>query len=375
MQIIVDDQVFTFQRYGGVSRYFAELVSQYRQSPELGVEVHTPFRYVLNEYLLRSDPVRYRHAPLPARIQRGRVLRGLNTKRESLRSLASGRPAPGIVHHTFYFTPALAQPARARLCTVYDMIPELFPELFPGIAPHAAKDEYVQACQALLCISHTTKADLLRHYGSLDKPVVVTPLGVTGNFFAAPPVDVSESPYLLFVGQRGAYKNFEVLLRAFARLRDSSPRLRLVCVGGTPFDETELSRIAELDATGRVSRIGMDDGNLPSMYAGAVAFVFPSRYEGFGLPIVEAFAAGCPVVLADTPCSVEVGGESAQFFPADDDERLAEILAPLVGDLGQQGSRAGWIERGRLRARDYTWRRTAELTRDVYRDLDLRYPA
>lgn len=367
MQITIDDQVFTFQRYGGVSRYFAELIKQFRSAAELGVHARTPFRYVLNEYLLELDSRRYRRPPLPSRLRRGRLLRRMNSALPAAR-----RERAQIVHHTFYFTPALQREVRARICTIYDMIPELFPELFPGMQPHAGKDDYVHACDALLCISETTKTDLLARYGSLDKPVVVTPLGVTDEFFAAPVIDVSERPYVLFVGQRDAYKNFDVLLRALSWLTVRHPRLELICVGGPPLADTERERIDQLGLTGQVSRTVMDDAALPAIYAAASCFVFPSRYEGFGLPIVEAFAAGCPVLLADTPCSVEIGGAAAQFFPPDGDEQLAEAIDSLVG---HEENRATWIAAGRVRARDYTWRRTAELTAGVYQDLDRQHPA
>ncbi|HEX3841975.1 MAG TPA: glycosyltransferase family 1 protein [Acidimicrobiales bacterium] len=360
MQVTIDDQAFTLQRRGGISRYFTELLRVFRTDPDFGVEPLTPFRFVVNEHLLELDPDRYRRARLPPIGQRNRVLRPLN------RVAVRRRPEhQRLVHHTYYLPDALQVPAGARLCTIYDMTPELFPELFPYGNPHQAKRAYVKACDAVLCISQTTKHDLLATYGHLDKPVVVTPLGVSEAFFSPPPSDPASSGYILYVGQRVSYKNFDVLLRAFQRIAADHPAISLVCAG-PPFDAAELSRLEGLHLADRVVHRTVGDGDMPALFAGAVCLVFPSRYEGFGLPVIEAYAAGCPVILADTPCSVEVGSTAAQFFPPDDDERLAGLVDQLAGDPTRRNE---WIDAGRLRARDFTWRRTAELTRQVYREL------
>jgi glycosyltransferase involved in cell wall biosynthesis len=275
-----------------------------------------------------------------------------------------GRTRHEIVHHTYYFPEYLRLPARKRVCTVYDMTPELMPELLGGANPHRAKEEFVRACDAVLCISHTTKRDLLAIYGELDKPVIVAPLGVTSQFFAAVARPV-ETPYVLFVGGRFSYKNFDVVLRALAA-QPPQRRTRLVCTGGGAFSETELARFAELGIAADVEHRQIDDAELPGWYAGAVCLVFPSRYEGFGLPTVEAFAAGCPVVLAEMDCAIEVGGEAAQYFSADDEQALAAILERLASDPAE---REQWIALGRARAAEFTWRRTAEITASVYEAL------
>ena len=361
MQVTIDDQIFLAQRRGGISRYFTELITAFRSSRELEIEAVTPFRYVMSEHLIERDPLRYSKPPLPAAVQRRKVLRTLNSAQLLVRA-----DHPRIMHHTYYFSEYLRRPAVARLCTIYDMIPEHFPELFPDENPHLGKDLYVHACDALLCISNTTKADVLRHYGSLDKPVVVTPLGVGEEFFSAPAVSDRVDPYVLFVGRRGGYKNFDTLLRALSMLSAGHRTVELLCVGGPPFDNTELERIGSLNLREQVTQRVVGGDDLPGLYAGAICFVFPSLYEGFGLPIVEAFAAGCPVVLAEMDCSVEVGADAAQFFGASDDEALAGIIERMIDD---PASREHWISEGRTRALDYRWFKTAKLTAEVYRNL------
>jgi glycosyltransferase involved in cell wall biosynthesis len=359
MLVTFDDQVFTLQKRGGISRYFTELLRVFRADPGLGVEPSTPFRYVVNEHIMELDPSRYRRLPAPQVVQRDRVLRPLN------RLMSRHVAGATILHHTYYLPDGLEVPAAKRICTIYDMTPELFPDMFPQGNPHRDKERYVRACDAIACISNTSKADLLKIYGDLDKPVVVTPLGVTGQFFDPPARTGNQAEFVLYVGQRVGYKNFDVLLRALTHLLTARPSLQLICVGPA-FTNDETARLAELGLADRVSRRSADDGELVRLFAAADCFVFPSLYEGFGLPIIEAFAAGCPVLLADTPCSVEVGGEAAQFFAPDDDQQLAGMIDRLVGDTQ---SRTAWIEAGRLRARDFTWERTAKLTGDMYRNL------
>jgi glycosyltransferase involved in cell wall biosynthesis len=248
------------------------------------------------------------------------------------------------------------------------MIPELFPEIFVGRGPipHRQKASYVHACDAIACISESTKADMLAHYGDIDKPVVVTPLGADSRFFAATP-DRRESPgFVLFVGTREFYKNFDVLLRALARIAEDGVAPRLLCIGGPPLTPAEQERIADLGLDGLVDQRDASDAELPGLYAAAMCLVFPSRYEGFGLPTVEAFAAGCPVVLANMVCAVEVGGDAALYFEPDDDETLATTIARFAAD---PASRDPWIRAGRSRAQDFTWQRTARATAALYQGV------
>lgn len=357
MKVTFDDQIFTGQRVGGVSRYFTHLVEEFRSNPGLGVQPRLPFRHVVNEHLLRSDPARFRPPSGPSLTRRGAVLRARN----ALRGAHLARPR--LLHHTYYLPSYLRVPAATRVCTVYDMIPELHPELYENGSPHQAKERYVRACDAVLCISETTKADMLRCYGELDKPVEVTHLACDAAYYSARP-QPDAAPYVAYVGRREQYKNFDVVLRAFGRVVAERPDLRLVCAGGGPLRESEKERIATLGLAAHVEQRYVADEEMPGFYASALSLVFPSRYEGFGLPIVEAFAAHCPVVVADTPCSIEVSGGAAQVFGPDDDEQLAVVLGKLAGDAAE---RERWIAQGEVRARDFSWTRTAERTAEVYR--------
>lgn len=357
LEVTFDDQIFTGQAFGGVSRYFVELIDQYRHDPALGITARTPFRYVMTQQLIDDPTTSFRSPGGPAILRRGAPMRALN----ALTHLTPVRRAR-LLHHTYYRPSYLRLPAVHRVCTVYDMIPELRPNEGPP-AGHMAKEAFVRASDAVFCISQTTKDDLLRFYGPLDKPVVVTHLAVSEDFHPAART-TDEPRYVAFVGRRRGYKNFDVVLRALSRLAQDGARVPLVASGGGPFIPEERDRIAELGLSDLVQQRTLPDDALPAFYADAYAMVFPSYYEGFGLPIVEGFAARCPVVVADTPCSLEISGGASAVFAPDDDEALAQILARLVADPAERDK---WSDAGEVRARDFSWHRCAEKSAEVYR--------
>ena len=358
MKVTFDDQIFRLQSRGGVSRYFAEIIREYRGSPDLGVEPVTPYKLVANHHLVESDS-RYRLIPKEVAIRHPRGVRAINRLMNPLISRGE------VVHHTFYETRSLAIRAKARICTIYDMIPEKFPELFPEGSPHAGKRQVANACDGLLCISETIKEDLENCYGAIDKPVFVTPLGVSSRCFHDGATWPQDPPYVLHVGMRGGYKNFWTLLLAFARVAKACPDLKLLCAG-PPFHPEELGLFEQWNITDRVERVELSDAELPAVYAGALCAVVPSLYEGFGLPILEGFAAGCPVVAAKTPALCETGGDCALYFDPHDDLALAETIIALVENPSMSEQN---VIRGRARARRYSWQQTARLTAEAYRAI------
>ena len=248
--------------------------------------------------------------------------------------------------------------------TVVDMIPELSPEFWPRGNPHLAKEVYARQADAILCISESTRRDMLEIYGPLDAPVEVVPLAVSGEFRPGMPLaQPLPDEYLLFVGNRANYKDFTVAADAFAALRSDYPGLSLVAVGGGQFGRDELANLARLSIEGAVQRIEATDAELPALFGHARAFVFPSRYEGFGLPTLEAMASGTAVVLANSSSHPEVGGDAALYFPPGDASALGAQLLRLLGD---SNLRETLIARGLERATRFSWRQTATGTRDVY---------
>jgi glycosyltransferase involved in cell wall biosynthesis len=246
------------------------------------------------------------------------------------------------------------------------MIPELFPHYFTAGNPHTGKHDACKSASAIFAISERTKRDLLDLYPDLDgQRVVVTPLAVDTNFFRANARGEDDSS-LLFVGSRHTYKNFSVFAEAAAILLSEDPSLRVVCVGGGPLLPDEIAPFRARNVDSRISQRNASDSELAGYYRRARAFVFPSLYEGFGLPILEAFACACPVVLSNASCFPEVAGDAGEYFDPTSADSLLEALRRVLGDAQY---RAELRRRGTLRLSDFTWDETARRTANIYRSL------
>jgi glycosyltransferase involved in cell wall biosynthesis len=177
------------------------------------------------------------------------------------------------------------------------------------------------------------------------------------------PASPTDGP-LLYVGERArAYKNVGAVLTALTRLDRG---VRLVCFGGGPFTDAERARLHELGLAGRVSWRAGDDDDLAGAYREARALVYPSRWEGFGLPALEAMAHGCPVVCTNTGSLTEVVGDAALTFDPVDIDMLVDVLTRVIAD---DACAAALSKAGHERAAAFTWDATATRTIEAYRQV------
>jgi glycosyltransferase involved in cell wall biosynthesis len=367
LRVLFDDEIFSTQLEGGVSRYFTHLVEEL---PAAGVTPLLPFRLTCNRHLAESAAFGGWRPPRFAGSRR--LIRAVN-RQGSLAALDRGRYE--IFHASWYDATALAH-ARAHadkrvVATVYDMTPEIMPEAIVGAFgnPHAGKLAMAEAADVVVTISASTKADLLRFSKVPADRVRVVHLGVGTGLLWRPAWGRPEGlpdRFLLFVGKRGGYKNFDGVAPALARILAETPDLHLLCVGGGPLSPAETAPFDAAGVARRVRQLQADDRTLAWCYAHAAAFVFPSRYEGFGLPILEAFINRCPAVLAERSCFPEIGGEAARYFDPDRPEELVELIGRLLA-VPDERRRLG--EAGAVRARDFTWARTAAAHAALYREL------
>lgn len=358
MRVALDEQIFAIQPYGGISRMFAELAQQFSSGQIPDVELLPLSAPIVNRYLLENADLR---AKLHARTAR-------NPWTALARYMSRVRPKveADIVHNTFYLPHGLVPTRGAkRIVTVHDMIPELLPQSRRRLDFLTLKERYVESADHIICVSEATKQDLIKVYGPPRAPISIVHHGVDPRFHPdVPKADFLPDRYVLHVGHRSHYKDADVYFKAFARIAQEDPELQLLCVGGDGLSERESKRLVELGIRDRVSQRYLPDSAMASAYAHALAFVFPSHFEGFGLPALEAMACGTPVVLAAATSLPEVGGDAAEYFVPGSDEDLAEVLGSLLNNSERQKELRA---RGFARAAEFTWPRAARQTAEVYR--------
>jgi glycosyltransferase involved in cell wall biosynthesis len=318
LRVVFDSQIFCHQRFGGISRYVCNLALEMHGMPGVVPLIVAPFHF--NEYLDQ----------LPRSLVRGRRVRWL----EGLTALAYGasvlpgkiaarRFKPDILHNTYYFP--IKPPSGARgIVTVYDMIHEKFPKYFAA-SPFITriKAASVAAADHVICISESTRSDLLTTYNIPEERVSVTYLGhdPLGPLLSGEsPRDFkarvlgADAPYLLYVGSRMNYKNFRGLLDAYAASSLLRTNFFMLCFGGGDFTGAERAAISRAGVEGRVRHLGGSDTVLANSYAHASLFVCPSIYEGFGIPVLEAMSLECPVACSNSSSLPEVVGDAAKLF-------------------------------------------------------------
>lgn len=284
--------------------------------------------------------------------------------------------------------------AAARVTTVHDLGPVLHPEWYaPEVTAHHARHNK-QTCQlsnAVVAISEYTRNSFLERYDVDGDRVVVVPNGVDPLFAPASAGLTQETrerfeleaPYLLYVGTRERRKNLAGLVDIFARLADEHPELKLAIVGARPWAEAKRVHGSEawtdreveerIKATGLQERVrilgALPLADLIALYTGAEVFVFPTLFEGFGLPVLEAMACGCPVVASAVTSLPEVVGDAGLLAAPQDPDAFAGAVSSILND---SHFRAELVSRGQVRAKAFTWANTAEATAEVYRTLALR---
>ena len=277
--------------------------------------------------------------------------------------------------------PAYVAPRRLDVplvLTIYDLVALRHPELArrANVAHYRLRlPRSARAAARIIVPLECVARQVVEHLGVDRDRVRVVPLGVDAGFrppSAAAVASVREhyalgAPFVLFVGNIEPKKNLPTLLRAFAELTRHGLPHELVIAGTRGWKCRCVFRLpAELGIEDRVRFLGyVAEADLPGLYGAAELFAFPSLIEGFGLPPLEAMACGTPVVTSDAEALVETAGDAAEHVPARDAEALADAMRRVLGD---QALRERLCQAGLARAAQFTWQRTAEATRAVYRE-------
>jgi len=355
----MDEQIFAIQQYGGISRLFAELARKFTTGAVNGVSLLPLGVPIVNRYVLDNSELTTALGVKQAKNSYTALAHYFLTKRPS--------PETDIVHNTFYLPHGLTGYSGARrVVTVHDMIPEMMPQTRRRLDFITLKRRYVESADHVICVSHATKEDLVRIYGKPKAPISVVHHGVDPIFRpeSEKRADLPDR-YVLFVGNRNQYKDAPTLIRSFAEIAQSFPDLTLLFVGGGEFTSSERRLISSLNISGRVQQRALPDAEMSAAYSNAELCVFPSRFEGFGLPALESMACGTATILAAATSLPEVGGDAAEYFAPGDSRELSEKMRMLLEDEHQRES---LVTAGLARAALFSWDRCAEETAAVYRE-------
>lgn len=284
--------------------------------------------------------------------------------------LARGRLRADAAFFPHWDVPVGPLPAPA-VVVVHDLGHFVLPELFPAWKRAAASvvlRRAVRRARRVMVVSEATAADLAARFPWAAARTRRAPGGVSPRFLLDSPPSLSAEvdalrPYLLCVGNRKAHKNMGAGVEVLARLRAEFPAMKLV-IAGKDFGEDSgvLARAAELGVRGAVVVREPSDAELVGLYAGAEALLFPSVFEGFGLPVLEAMGCGTPVVASDRASIPEVAGGAALLVDPYDHAAMAESVRRV---MTEDGLRADLVARGRERARAFSWDETARRVMDA----------
>lgn len=382
MKVLYDYQAFTIQHFGGVSKCFCELIANLPNDVKAEIAIRQSNNVHLQQHRLVDD---LKPATLDEIIFTNRLnIKGIHRLYNFLSNLGIIRGAEWInrqasikslknsdydVFHSTYFDPYFLKYIGNKpwVITVHDMMPELFPQYYKkNDIQRMFKRKYLQSASAIVAVSETTKKDIVKLLGIQPEKIKVI-------YHGGPIKEVIteksmiDSPYFLYVGVRSSYKNFTQTVLDFSKFSKKYGKVKLVCTG-SEFTENEKRLFHQCGIGESVVHLKVSDIELKSLYAHAIAFIYPSLYEGFGMPILEAYAYGCPVMLNDIEVFHEIAGHAAIYFKSfNGSSNLSFLLEKMYKINGNV--RKELINKGYTQLLKYSWKRSAEQLADLYKSV------
>lgn len=373
MKILFDHQIFSLQNYGGISRYFYEIAKGINDDPNLDPVTYSFFSN--NHYINTAENNIFKSRPFFS----GLNFKGKQRLIKFINSISCTLKLKNInfdIIHPTYYDPWFLKYTKNKplVLTIYDMTHEMLPEFFSkSDLTGQNKKRLAQKADKIIAISENTKKDIINLYNINPDKISVTHLACSFNPCSADlaindsdtPIDLPKK-YLLFIGSREGYKNFEKLAKAIAVLFNDKKDLMLVCAGGGKLLHKEKEHLKSLNIHNRVIQRDLTDTTLQIYYKKALAFIFPSLYEGFGIPVLEAFSCDCPLLCSDCSSLPEIAGNAALYFDPNNVNSIKDALYEIVNS---EIMRKNLIDKGRVRLKDFTWQKTVEQTKTIYKTL------
>ncbi len=360
MKILYDHQIYSLQKYGGISKYYSELLKNFPSEHE--------FKLALllsdNQYL--KEGYRYfRKINIPISDKKFKGQGFLKKKLYALNKLYSRYTISSnnydLLHPTYFDTYFLNNLRKPYIVTVHDLIEFKFKEQFRENSLMSQMEHVIKKANRIISISENTKKDITDIFNiNPDK------IDIIYHGFNKPLRTGRSNPYgryILFVGKRNGYKNFITFAKAVSILFHNESDLKLICVG-LPLNKYELNELKELNIAEKTKVFGVNENELDNLYANAQLFVYPTLYEGFGMPILEAFANNCPVCLSNTSSLPEIAGEAGVYFDPTSAESILSAMEKVIYD--SEFSKK-IIDAGSIRLNNFSWKYCAEQTINSYR--------
>ncbi|WP_018618489.1 glycosyltransferase family 4 protein [Spirosoma luteum] len=369
MKILFDHQAFSLHTYGGVSRYFSELIHGINHTPDYSAALPLLFSnnihlkekgFDINNFLLNKEFRRKKR--LIYEINKFYTLSALKKKQYD------------ILHPTYfdsYFIPYLNR--KPLVVTFHDMIHEKFSNQFKELTFDqgiiARKKLLANQADRIIAVSESTKRDIIELLDVNPEKIEVIYHGCSfppSVISTTEEPDRAPNPYLLYVGSRHVYKNFNGMLSAIYPVLKKY-KLKLLCAGGGAFTESERQLILSLKVDDLVEQRDINDQILRKLYQQATAFIFPSLYEGFGIPILEAFDCQCPCIINDSSSLPEVAGDAALYVNFNEPDSLINAIEQILSnnELKQE-----LIKKGQERLLEFSWENTVDRTLKLYKELE-----
>ena len=373
MNVLYDYQAFLMQRFGGVSKYFTEIIrnlilksyaspiiSDYWSNNVYDGEIYqlinkkSLFHNAVDNYYKRGA---YKAYP---------IVKSLN-KRLSANFIKQGK---FDLFHPTYYDPYFVKHIKNKpyVLTVHDMIHEKFSSNFNTNNRVAAdKKALINGASKIIAISENTKTDIVNILNIDPGKINVVYHGINFNHITASTYNLpTPDNYVLYVGERHGYKNFSRFVKSYSEVYKIYPELKLVCTGKA-FSDDELILFKTLNIDKSIIHCFVaDDSQLSKLYSDAQLFAYPSLYEGFGMPLLEAFACGCPVISSNSSCFPEIAGEASEYFDPLSEQSMKLSMLKVLND---RVYRANLIENGKVRVKKFSWDKSAFETAEVYKSV------
>lgn len=368
MKILVDGIIYSLQSNGGISRLYREVlprICEQHDTVEISMYVAKPYRQILPQH------ERIKHVHLLRRdLRPARLFQAIRPQVDQFILSMIGDHS-GLWFSTYHTLPPFRP--RAIIMPVYDLVYERYRMMFNLKGEERLRQQIkrsITEADLVACISQTTANDVIQMYGISPAKIKIIPLASSPFFKKVQPDDIlsllpTPKPFLLYVGGRLKHKNFSEFINAYA-CWTSRKTVDLIVVGDR-WTSQEKQRLGELNVANQVHLLtGVDDDLLRDLYHQAVAFVYPSLWEGFGIPLLEAMACGCPIISSDIPSSREVAQDYPTYFELGHVESLHAAMDHVLSEMNTMtlAAKADKI------LSQYSWDTTANKLLEVFREVD-----